>query len=75
MRETARWANTHHPETAVMLSKALKLAPAVVSAMSRTTYAETLTPAIMQPPLDVAAKYGIIKPLNAGELIPDVAKP
>jgi ABC-type nitrate/sulfonate/bicarbonate transport system substrate-binding protein len=75
MRQTARWANTHRSETAAILAKALHLSPAVVRAMSRTTYAETLTPAIMQPPLDVAARYGIIKPMNASELIPDVAKP
>jgi len=70
MRETARWANAHRAETAVLLSKALKLAPAVVAAMSRTTYAEALTAAIVQPPLDVAAKYGIIQPMKADDLIP-----
>jgi NitT/TauT family transport system substrate-binding protein len=69
MRETARWANAHHAQTAAILARALKLPPAVVAAMSRTTYAESLTPAIVQPPLDAAARYGIIKPMRAEDLL------
>lgn len=75
MREAARWSNAHRSETAIVLAKALKLEPSVVTAMSRTTYAETLSPGIVQPPLDVAAKYGIIKPMSAADLIPSAAKP
>lgn len=74
MRETAVWANAHRPQTAVILAKELKLDPAVVKVMSRTLYAERITPAIMQPPLNVAAKYGIIKPMNAADLLIEETK-
>jgi ABC-type nitrate/sulfonate/bicarbonate transport system substrate-binding protein len=75
MREAARWSNAHRAETALVLAQALKLEPGVVTAMSRTTYAEVLTPQILQPPLDVAARYGIIKPMNGGDLILPVTQP
>jgi NitT/TauT family transport system substrate-binding protein len=69
MRETARWANAHRAETGALLAQRLKLDPDVVAAMSRTTYAETLTPGAIQPPLDVAAKYGLIAPMRAEDLL------
>jgi NitT/TauT family transport system substrate-binding protein len=69
MTETARWANAHRTETGKLLASRLKLTPAVTDAMSRTEYAETLTPETIQPPLDVAAKYGLIKPMKANELL------
>jgi len=68
MRETARWSNAHRAETAANLAARLKLAPDVLAAMSRTTFAETLTPETIQPPLDVAAKYGLISPMKAADL-------
>ena len=37
--------------------------------MSRTTFVETATPAMIQPPLDAAAKYGVIAPMNAADLL------
>jgi NitT/TauT family transport system substrate-binding protein len=69
MKETARWANAHRTQTGRLLAARLKLTPAVTEAMSRTKYAVTLTAATIQPPLDVAAKYGIIKPMKANELL------
>ena len=69
MTETAQWANAHRAETGRLLASRLKLTQAVTDAMSRTEYAETLTPETIQPPLDVAAKYGIIKPMKAIELL------
>jgi ABC-type nitrate/sulfonate/bicarbonate transport system substrate-binding protein len=75
MREAARWANKHHAETARILAQTLDLEPSVVNAMSRTTFAETLTPEILQAPLDLAARYGIIKAMKADELIPEAARP
>jgi NitT/TauT family transport system substrate-binding protein len=69
MAETARWANAHRADTGKLLAARLKLTPAVSDAMSRTEYAETLTPETIQPPLDVAAKYGLIKPMKANELL------
>ena len=69
MRETAVWANAHRAETGAILAGRLGLAPGVVAAMSRTTFAETLAPAAIQPPLDVAAKYAVIHPMRADELL------
>lgn len=69
MRETARWSNAHRAETAKNLATRLKLTPDVIAAMSRTTFAESLTPETIQPPLDVAARYGLIKPMKAAELL------
>jgi ABC-type nitrate/sulfonate/bicarbonate transport system substrate-binding protein len=69
MTETAHWANTHRLETGRLLAARLKLTQAVTDAMSRTEYAETLTQETIQPPLDVAAKYGLIKPMRANELL------
>jgi ABC-type nitrate/sulfonate/bicarbonate transport system substrate-binding protein len=69
MRETARWSNAHRAETAKNLALRLKLTPDVIGAMSRTTFAETLTPETIQPPLDVAARYGLIKPMKAADLL------
>ncbi len=73
MRETAVWANAHRAETGAILAEHLHLAPGVVAAMSRTTFAETLAPAALQPPLDVAAKYGLIRPVRAADVLRDSA--
>jgi ABC-type nitrate/sulfonate/bicarbonate transport system substrate-binding protein len=69
MAETARWANAHHAQTAPILARRLKVAPALVASMVRATYPAALTPAIVQPPLDAAANYHVIAPMHAAELI------
>ena len=69
MTETAQWANTHRSETGAILSARLKLSAPVMRAMSRTYFAERLTPETVAPPLAVAVKYGIIKPMSAAELL------
>jgi NitT/TauT family transport system substrate-binding protein len=69
MRETAHWANAHRTETAAIITKHLNLEPAVVAAMTRPTYAEEFRPEWIQPTLDLAAKYGVIKPMKAGDLL------
>ena len=69
MHETAVWANAHRAETGAILAKRLGLAPEVVAAMSRTTFAEALAPEAVQPPLDAAARDKIIQPMRAAELV------
>jgi NitT/TauT family transport system substrate-binding protein len=69
MTETARWANAHRAKTGIILQQHLSLAPAVMAAMSRTVFAETLTAETIAPPLAIAVKYGIIKPMSAAELL------
>ncbi|MGA2393616.1 MAG: ABC transporter substrate-binding protein, partial [Candidatus Lustribacter sp.] len=55
---TARWANGHHAESLKILEQYNKRT--FPSNMARTTYAETLDPALIQPVIDNAAKYGAL---------------
>jgi len=68
--ETARWANGHHDETAVILAKYAKMEPAVIKRMTRASYATALNPDDLQPTLDAAYKYKIIDtPVRATDVI------
>jgi NitT/TauT family transport system substrate-binding protein len=68
--ESARWANGHHDESATILSKYSKLPLERIESMTRAVFATSLDPRMMQPVLDVAAKYKIIdKPLAASDLV------
>jgi NitT/TauT family transport system substrate-binding protein len=68
--ETARWANGHHDDSAVILSKATKLDLDRIRSMTRAIWATSLDPKLMQPVIDLAAKYKLIEaPVNAGDLI------
>jgi NitT/TauT family transport system substrate-binding protein len=70
MAKTATWANTHHAETGAMLQKFLPLADDVVAKMTRAQYGVKLETQYMQPILDTAVKYSIIKePVDAKTLI------
>lgn len=69
MLETAVWANKNHAKTADILVNVLHLDPNVVPTMTRAIFAETLQPSQLQPPIDVAAKYGGIADFPASELI------
>jgi ABC-type nitrate/sulfonate/bicarbonate transport system substrate-binding protein len=72
--ETARWANTHHDETATTLAKYAKVDPALTHAMNRISYATSLDPKLMQPVLDIAVRYGLIeRPVRAQDLIAEVS--
>jgi NitT/TauT family transport system substrate-binding protein len=59
MRETARWANAHHDESAKILEKYMKLTAA--PEMKRVPFAETIDRAQVQRLIDMAAKYGALK--------------
>lgn len=61
MRDTARWANVAHAATAAMLSQTSKLPIAVAERMHRAYYGESLSPALIQPVIDAAARYGVIE--------------
>jgi len=70
MRQSAVWANAHHRESAEILAKYAHLAPAAINTLTRATYGDRLTPELIQPNIDVAAKYGVIKaPFPASDLI------
>ena len=59
MRETARWANSHHAESSKILEKYMKLTAA--PGMRRVPFAETIDRAQVQSLIDMAAKYGALK--------------
>jgi ABC-type nitrate/sulfonate/bicarbonate transport system substrate-binding protein len=70
LRETAAWANKNHDQTADILAKEAKISPQVAHAMNRSEYPETIDPALIQPVIDVAAKYGGLgAPFPASEMI------
>jgi NitT/TauT family transport system substrate-binding protein len=61
MRESAIWANAHHKESAAILAKYLKQAPAQIEGVTRVVYGTDFSPQLIQPSIDLAAKYGSIK--------------
>jgi NitT/TauT family transport system substrate-binding protein len=68
--EVARWANAHHADSIQILTKYAKLDESVVREMTRTEYATSLDPKLIQPVIDAANAYGIIsKPILASALI------
>ncbi|HXF33443.1 MAG TPA: ABC transporter substrate-binding protein [Candidatus Acidoferrales bacterium] len=68
--DAARWTNGHHDESAPVLVKYLKLDPEKTKNLTRATFATSLDPKLMQPVLDIAAKYGLLeKPVDAKTLI------
>jgi NitT/TauT family transport system substrate-binding protein len=69
MRDTARWANAHRAETAPILAQQLKVSPAATASMVRARYGDILSPALIQPIVDLSAKYGVLKPVRAADLI------
>lgn len=70
MHESALYCNAHQTETVDMIAEFAKLDPAVVRNMTRATFAPYITPALIQPLIDAAAKYKAIDaPFDAQELI------
>jgi NitT/TauT family transport system substrate-binding protein len=58
--EASRWANDHRDLTAPILAKYAKLDIENARGMRRARYATSLQPQMLQPVLDVAAKYKIV---------------
>jgi NitT/TauT family transport system substrate-binding protein len=75
MHDAARWANTHHADTAKILAPLANVSLETVNAMGRTTYGETLTRALLQPGIDAAYKYGQLKQPYDTQQIVDAAAP
>ena len=72
MLETARWANVNHAATARMLAEHDKLDAQTVAAMARSTYGESIDPALLTPAFAAALKYGALKaPADAGAIVAD----
>ncbi|HEX3550392.1 MAG TPA: ABC transporter substrate-binding protein [Candidatus Elarobacter sp.] len=70
MRDCAAWANKNEAATADILAHVTKIDPATLHSMVRSVYAERLEPGAIQPLIDLAAKYGLLKaPFPAQDLI------
>ncbi len=61
MHDAAIYTNAHHTETAPMLAKFLSVAPESVASMGvRVTAGTVLTPQLLRPLIDAAARYKVI---------------
>jgi NitT/TauT family transport system substrate-binding protein len=69
MRRAAGWANANPAKSGELLAKYTKIDPTVIATMTRARFGEALTPALMQPLIDVAAKFGGFSAFPAQELI------
>ena len=69
IHDTAVWANANQDKTAPMIAAYAHLDSAVVASMGRSRYAEQLTPALIQPVVDMVAKYGGFPSFPAAEMI------
>lgn len=59
--QSANWANAHHHESAAILAKSIGVSAEQIDAGVRYIYGTDLTPQLLQPSIDVAAKYGAIR--------------
>jgi NitT/TauT family transport system substrate-binding protein len=76
MRETADWANKNRTASAEILASYTKQSVADIQSVRRVTYGTTITPALIQPAIDVVAKYGLIKAsFPASDMIASVGQP
>lgn len=57
IRRTSEWANAHRKESAAILLRNTKISPAIAATMHRVEYGLELEPKMLQPAIDVAAKY------------------
>jgi NitT/TauT family transport system substrate-binding protein len=68
------WANLHHRESAQILANHTKLTVDQLETVTRVTYGTVLNAALIQPNIDIAAKYGALKgSFSARELISHLA--
>jgi NitT/TauT family transport system substrate-binding protein len=55
--EADAWANKNPTQSAPILATYAKLDPEIAKRMTRSHFAEALTPALIQPMIDLAVKY------------------
>ena len=68
--KAAVWANAHEKESAAILVRNSKLDPAIAATMARAIYGTRLEPALLQPVVDAAVKYGVIdRPVPVADLM------
>lgn len=70
IKRAAEWANENPEESAKILQEYTEISPETAEEMTRAVNGEALEPDLVQPPLDRAADYEVIKePLNAGDFV------
>jgi NitT/TauT family transport system substrate-binding protein len=70
MLKIARWANANRADTQQIILKYTKVPPEVAAKMVRSTYGENaVDPAIVQPAIDIAVRYGGMERVSAADLI------
>jgi ABC-type nitrate/sulfonate/bicarbonate transport system substrate-binding protein len=60
VRQSTQWANRNPDEAAPLIAKLMKMELDVVKAIPRVQWGESLTPELVQPVIDVMAKYGVL---------------
>jgi len=60
MSKTAAWANANQQQSAIILAKYLNLSSTIMRNMHRITYGTQPEAALIQPVIDLAARYGAI---------------
>jgi NitT/TauT family transport system substrate-binding protein len=68
MHQAARWAHAHRDEAIALFAEEMKVPNSVVAARAGAGFAEEMTPDLVQPVLDAAVRYGMIKPVRAETL-------
>jgi ABC-type nitrate/sulfonate/bicarbonate transport system substrate-binding protein len=69
MRETAVWANKNQAKTAEIVAKVAKIDPQTLATMTRSRYGERINPQLMQPIIDMFARYNGFKTFPASDLL------
>jgi NitT/TauT family transport system substrate-binding protein len=69
MDEGHAWANRHRPETAAILTERYQVPAELAGTMARARFPEHLTPAQIQPVLDLGARYGFGRTTDAAGLL------
>jgi NitT/TauT family transport system substrate-binding protein len=70
MLQIAKWANANHAESQTIVPKYTKITPEIAAHMVRAVIGDTKPdPALIQPVIDVAVKYGGMAPVLATDLI------
>jgi NitT/TauT family transport system substrate-binding protein len=74
MHETGRWANAHHADTAKILAPLSGVPLSTFTAMTRTSYTDVFSKALLQPGIDAAAHYGALKaPFDTADIVAGIA--
>jgi NitT/TauT family transport system substrate-binding protein len=66
--ETAAWANKNHDRTAEILAEAARIDPETVRGAVRVSYITRRDPSLLQPMINLAAKYAGITPFPADDI-------